>query len=181
MNALSGGARLQAKLAELSQQVSKKAELRVGFLENAKPYPGGMNPASVAAIQEYGAPKAGIPPRPFFRTMIAENADRWGEQVGKLLVAHEYNVDVSMSLMGDRIADQLEQSIVNTNAPPLSDVTLLLRERFGSRQHEITGADVYQAKRDVAAGVQPNVTGTQAKPLVWTGHLLNSVDYEVRS
>lgn len=181
MNALSGGAKLQAKLAELSQQVSKKAELRVGFLENATPYPGGMNTASVAFIQEYGAPKAGIPPRPYFRSMIAEKSGEWGDKVGKVLVASEYDVDKAMRLMGDGIAGQLRTSIIKTNSPPLSDVTLLLRERFWSRPDEIAGADVAKARRDVAAGVKPNVTGTQAKPLVWTGHLLNSVDYEVRS
>jgi len=180
MNALSGGAKLQAKLAELSQQVSKKAELRVGFLEGAT-YEDGKPVAMIAAIQEFGAPKAGIPPRPYFRSMIAEKSGEWGDKVGKVLVASEYDVDRALALMGDGIAGQLRTSIIKTNSPPLSDVTLLLRERFGNRRDEITGADVAEARRDVAAGVKPSVTGTQAKPLVWTGHLLNSVDYEVRS
>lgn len=48
----------------------------VGWFETAA-YPDGTPVAYVAAIHEFGAPKAGIPPRPFMRPAIADNGPEW--------------------------------------------------------------------------------------------------------
>lgn len=97
-----GGEKLQAKLAEMAEKVSRPATLRVGFLEGAT-YPatkptgkktlakakkyakagpaagssGGKLVAMIAAIQEFGAPSVGIPPRPYFRRMIRAKSPTW--------------------------------------------------------------------------------------------------------
>ena len=76
MATISGGQKLDAALREMASKVAVPATLRVGFLENAK-YPDGTPVAMVAAIQDYGAPGAGIPPRPFFRNMIADKQREW--------------------------------------------------------------------------------------------------------
>lgn len=179
VGALSGGDKLAAKLAELSALVTKKASVRVGFLEGAT-YSDGTSVPMVAAIQEYGAPKAGIPPRPYFRTMIAKESGNWGNAIERGLKATGFDSEKTLTVMGDHIKGQLQQSIKDVQSPALSPVTLLLRERFGNQPHEITFADVQRARHDVAMGTVPNVTATQSKPLIWTGHLWNSVDYEVK-
>jgi hypothetical protein len=50
--------------------------------------------------------------------------------------------------------------------------------KFGNNPQNIRARDVVQAQRDVAAGL-PVASGTQAKPLIWTGDMLNSTTYKV--
>lgn len=145
MNALSGGAKLEAKLREIAKRTTG-GTVRVGFLEGST-YPDGTSVPMVAAIQEFGAPKAGIPPRPFFRSMIAAKKGEWGEAVGKLLADNGYDAQKALGLAGQGIKGQLQRSINETNAPPLAQATI-----------DAKGFD---------------------KPLVDTGHMWNSVDYEV--
>lgn len=173
-----GGQALMARLKEIAEKAGDGGTLRTGFLENAT-YPDGTSVAYVAAIQEFGSPEVGIPPRPFFRTMIAEKQKGWPRALGALAKNNDYDIDKALGQMGEGIKGQLQESIRDVSGPALSKVTLLLRERFGNSPESISFADVQQARHDIAAGIEPNVTGTQAKPLVWTGHLLNSVDYEV--
>lgn len=174
---ISGGKALEAKLRELSEKVTKAATLRVGFLEGAK-YPDGTPVAMVAAIQEYGAPGAGIPPRPFFRSMIAAKKDRWGDALGMAMVDHDYDVVRAMAVMGQGISGQLQESIINLDEPALSPITLMLRKMFPVMStYEKTGKDVGVAAARVAAGKSAGDVST--KPLVWTGNLLDSVNYEV--
>lgn len=121
--------------------------VRIGFLENAR-YPDGTPVAMIAAIQDGGAPNAGIPPRPFFRNMIAKKKGEWPAAIAGLLKANDYDAEKVLGLTGAAIAGQLRQSIIDTNDPPLAEATIR-RKGF-------------------------------AKPLVDTGHLLQSVDYEVK-
>ena len=120
---LSGGNKLEAALAEISKNVTKKATLSVGFMGGAT-YPNGTLVALVAAIQEFGAPARNIPPRPFFRNMIASKSEEWGPALGQLLVNNDYNSDRSLSTLGLGIEGQLKQSIVDTNSPPLAPSTV---------------------------------------------------------
>lgn len=121
--------------------------MRVGFLENAR-YPDGKPVAMIAAIQNFGAPRANIPARPFFSNMIAAKQKEWPAAIAGLMKANQYNVDKVLDIAGHAIAGQLRQSIRDTNAPPLSPYTV--------------------AKKG------------HSKPLVDTGHMLNSVDHEVQ-
>ena len=177
--AFTGGEELKKKLADLSKKVSNAKQLNVGFLSGGEPESNGINTATVAAIQEFGAPAKGIPPRPFFRNMIKKEEGHWGSDIAKILKHNDYNAQLSLDQMGEEIAGELRESIVDLTAPELSPVTLLLRERFGNDPQSITFSDVMQARRDIASGTKPDVTATQEKPLVWTGHMLDSVDKEV--
>lgn len=173
---LSGGEKLEAKLAEIAKSIAKGGKLRVGFLEDAT-YADGTKVAAVAAIQNFGAPARGIPPRPFFNKFIENNSDGWGEKLANLLARNDFDVEKALNLMGMGMVGQLQESIIQTNAPPLSKVTLLLRERFPTGDYE--PGDVWQAFSDIAAGIEPS--GGSGKPLVWSGHMLQSVDYEVET
>ena len=57
---------------------------------------------------------------------------------------------------------------------------LLRRLHSGNQLQKVAFTDARRARADIAAGKQPKVTPTQAKPLVWTGHLLQSVSSRVK-
>jgi len=145
---VSGGAKLEAKLEELARKLKRGAVVKVGFLEGST-YPDGTSVPMVAAIQDFGAPAAGIPPRPFFRNMVADKKAGWPAALEKLLEQTGYDAERALALMGEGIAGQLRQSIIDTNDPPLAPATV---KRKG-----------------------------HAQPLIDTGHMLQSVDYEVES
>ena len=168
----SGGDKLEAKLRELSRKVAKAATVTVGW-QNGQTYPDGTLVSMVAAIQEFGAPRVGIPPRPFFRPMIAAESPKWGAMVEHALKLYDYDAARSLGLVGHDIAGALSQSIGNVYSPALSPVTLMLRKMFGGDHYGITFKDVLEARARVKAGEQ-GATGTQAKPLVWTGQLMNA-------
>lgn len=173
-----GGNKLKVTLEKISLAAKRAGTLRVGFLSKAK-YPDGTPVAMIAAIQEYGAPRVGIPPRPFFRNMVTKKKGEWPGAIAKLLKANDYDARQTLMQAGDAIRGQLQQSIVDTMAPPLSPVTLMLRKM----KHQTPGlvvnrTVVEQARARVAAG--ESTAGVSTKPLVETGHLLNSVDFEVK-
>lgn len=196
-----GGERLVARLREIAAKVAQPAQLRVGFLADAR-YPDGKSVAYIAAIQEFGATiqrEAGevtvfrklnaeggflrggrfvkrsqsnfstthahgaytiqIPPRPFFRRMIRSNRASWPAEIAQLLKRQHFDVVEVMRKMGDTIRGQLQQSIRDLTDPPLAASTI--RKKSRGRVTKIAG-----------------ILGP-AKPLVASGHMLNSVDYEV--
>lgn len=173
MATVTGGEKLAEALKQIRDKIRSGSEVRVGFLENAT-YPDGTKVATVAAINNFGAPEAGIPARPFFSQMIAKESPEWGNKFADVLVATNYDAETSLAMMGDGIAGQLRQSIVETDSPPNSPVTNLLKQRFPTRDG-MEFEDVLQARRDVAAGA----TAGAGKPLSWSGHMLASVDREV--
>ncbi|WP_339379914.1 MULTISPECIES: hypothetical protein [Cronobacter] len=161
-------------LDDVELQLSSK-QLKVGFLRGAT-YPDGTSVAMVAASNEFGNPRSGSPPRPFFRNAIAEKSDEWAERCEALMKAHGGNVDAVLDVLGMTIVDDIQRSIGSLESPPLSPVTLLLRDRFPMRDG-MTFADVLKAREDVRNGVR--ASGNHSKPLIWTGHMQRSVDYEV--
>lgn len=121
---LTGGDALDDFLNDLAGKIGAgKREVRVGFLEGAT-YPDGTPVATIAAIQNFGAPSRGIPPRPFFSNMIAAKSPAWGKSFVAILKNNDYDVTLSLGLLGQGIAGQLRQSIRDTNSPPLSPVTI---------------------------------------------------------
>lgn len=141
----SGGDKMEAVLEAIAKRLGADPGLRVGFLEGSK-YPDGTPVAQAVAINEFGAPAAGIPERPAFRNMVADSSPKWGKQLGGVLVAAGYDADLALGRMGEYIAGQLQQSIVDLRDPPNAESTIARK-----------GFD---------------------KPLVETGHELNSVGYE---
>jgi len=148
MATVSGGQKLEAALRDLAEKLSKPATLRVGFLENAK-YPDGTPVAMIAAINEYGAPSRGQPPRPFFRRMIDAKQGEWAPAIAALLKANDNDAAKTLEIAGAAIAGQLRQSIIDLLEPALAPSTIRRK-----------GFD---------------------KPLIDTGHMLNSVDHEVKT
>lgn len=120
---LSGGDKLEAYLKELGKKVENSAAVEIGFMEDAT-YEDGTLVASVAAIQDFGAPAAGIPPRPFFRDMIAAEKDHWGEDLATLLKSTNYDAEKALDLMGEEIQGELQDSINEFVGIPLAPATI---------------------------------------------------------
>lgn len=187
---LSGGDKLQAYLDGILARVSSAQAVRVGFLEDST-YSDGTSVPMVAAVQEFGgsmnipertqdlnfkqnertgqvgnrfvkADKANfaqmvtipahtvtVPPRPFFRTMLEQDAPGWGEAVAKTLKASDYDAAATLGKMGELIKGELQESIRTLTSPALAASTI--REK----------------------GFE--------KPLIDSGHMLQSVDFEVKT
>lgn len=120
---IKGGEGVRRVLQGMAEKLKRPATVRVGFLEGAT-YPDGTPVAMVAAIQNWGAPRAGIPPRPFFTNMIADKQDSWGPATAELLARNDYDATATMTLVGEGIAGQLRQAIVDTNEPALAESTI---------------------------------------------------------
>jgi hypothetical protein len=145
---VTGGEKLRKALGEIGRRLSGPSTVKVGFLANAT-YPDGKPVAMIAAIQEFGAPRAGIPPRPFFRNMIRAKKGEWPKGIATQLKATNFDVKKTLELTGQAISGQLRQSIIDTNSPALAPSTIARKGH--------------------------------AKPLVDSGHMLGSVDYEVKA
>lgn len=164
------------KLKEIAQKMS--GHVNVGFLEGAT-YPDGTPVAAVAFWNEYGhGGPFPSPPRPYFRTMIAKEKPTWGGKVASLAKVTGDDGPKILALMGEDIDGALKQSIVELVAPALSPTTLVLRQIYGNNPGSIRARDVLAAQELVKEGYA-GATGTQAKPLIWTGHMLNSTGYKV--
>lgn len=175
---VTGGEKAIAKIEQMAKKLSKPGTLRVGFLEGAT-YPNGTPVAMVAAIQNFGAPKVGIPPRPFFSNMIQDKSAAWPEQLGNLLKRNDYEVAQSLNQFGAGVEGQLKEEIIDTVSPPLSPVTVMLRGmRANNPSLIVTGKTVAEARSRVKAGLTNY--GASTKPLIDTSHMINSTGHEVK-
>lgn len=120
---VSGGANLERRLRNIRRKLKGGGTLRMGFLEGST-YPDGMPVAMVAAAQNFGAPAAGIPARPFFSDFVASKSPNWGIKFMRLLKVNDYDVTATLAQMGAGMEGQLRQSIVDTNSPPLKAATI---------------------------------------------------------
>ena len=123
MATIRGGEKFEAAMAELARKLGRPATLKVGFLGNAT-YPDGKPVAMIAAINEYGAPSRGQPPRPFFRRMINAKQGEWPAAIAGVLQAQGNDVEKALDIAGAAIAGQLRQSIVDLVDPPLAPSTI---------------------------------------------------------
>lgn len=136
--------RLKVALKELDGQKAS-----AGWYETAH-YPNGTPVAYVASIHEFGAPGAGIPPRPFMRPAIAAYSGAWMTALGdgvKAVIRGGASATQVLEQVSARAAADVAKSIQAVSAPPLNPATVR-RKGF-------------------------------AKPLVETGQMINSVTNRV--
>ena len=126
MGVISGGDKLKAALDKIAAKLDKGGTLKVGFLAGATASDGQSLPLR-AALNEFGHENSNgttVPPRPFFRNMIAAKAGEWPDAIAGLLKSTNYDVDKTLNLTGAGIAKQLRESILDLWEPPLSPVTI---------------------------------------------------------
>lgn len=146
---LLGGVKLE-KYLDAAVSHMEDRHVKVGFMENAS-YPDGTPVAAVAFWNEYGA--GGIPPRPFFRSMIAKESPGWAMRLGKALKFTHGDVDQALGLMGEDIKGALQQSIIDFRDPSNAESTIAIK---GFNKPLI---DTGQMKDSVTYGVESGVTG----------------------
>jgi len=124
-----GGAKMAAKLRELGARLGPGGAIKVGFLEGATypataddPDKAGLPVAQVAFWNEFGTSRA--PARPFFRNYISEHSDEWPAALGAALKLSNYDTKQAFAIVGTVIKDGIVKSIVDTNSPALSPVTI---------------------------------------------------------
>ncbi len=158
-----------AKLKDLAKKA--RGSVQVGFIDNDQ--------APIAFWNEFGHKgRFPAPPRPFFRMMVSDKSPQWPAMMAGELQRSKMDGHKTLAFMGEEIEGELKQSITDFTSPPLSPTTLRLRFKFGNQPQNITARDVVQAQRDVKKG-RTLASGTQAKPLIWTGQMLQSASYKV--
>lgn len=174
MVTFTGGDVFTARLAELAKRVTTAASVEVGYPAGAT-REDGTSLALVAAVQEFGAPAKGIPPRPFFRSAIARHSGEWGDTLARELQAADFDAAKALARLGDKMRGDLQQSIVDLTSPALSPVTVMLRGMRAQARYRDRpfGELISEAVRRVAAG-KTNY-GASTKPLEDTGQLLQGV------
>jgi hypothetical protein len=108
-------------------------EARVGWFPEAV-YEDGTPVAEVALIQNYGAPLAGIPARPFIEPTIANNERAWRKSISggaKLVAKGSMSAENVLAAVGMHAAGSLQQQIASVDAPALSASTQAYRLRNG--------------------------------------------------
>lgn len=126
MAAIKGGDKLIAALAKISKGVSKPATLSVGFLSGSTA-PNGDSMPLRAALNEFGHKMPNgtvVPPRPFFRSMVASKSPEWPKAVGDLLKANDFDAEKTLGQAGEGIKGQLQQSITDLSSPALAESTI---------------------------------------------------------
>jgi hypothetical protein len=144
MAAIKGGQRLEAALAKIAQGVSKPATLSVGFLEGSTASNGDSIPLR-AALNEFGHTMPNgtvVPPRPFFRSMLASKSPEWPSAVANLLKTNDYDAEKTLALAGEGIKGQLQSSIAEFNSVPLAQSTI---DRKGSEKQLVETGDMLNA------------------------------------
>jgi hypothetical protein len=127
-----GGKKLALALQSIEAKITRGGVLRVGFLEDAK-YPAARVPrgtkqppalpvAQVAFWNEFGTKRA--PARPFFRTTVARESKKWGEQLGKAIVFYQYDGEKALRALGQSMRDDIEASIQRWTSPPNAEYTI---------------------------------------------------------
>ena len=141
MATLTGGGKLEGKLREFARWLSGAQTVRIGFLKGAT-YPNGTPVALVAAVQEFGAPRRNIPPRPFFRDMIAARKGEWPAAIATLLKSNDFDAKKTLQMTGEAVAGQLRKSISDFHGAPLKPATIA---RKGSSKQLIDSGVMLQS------------------------------------
>lgn len=150
-----GKAKLQFMLKNLSGKTG-----RVGWFETAK-YPDGTPVATVAAIQEFGAPTKNIPPRSFMRTTMREKRDAWRELAasGARAIANgNATIGIVMEGIGLQAQGDIAKKISEITSPPLKPATVKAR---------------------MSKMADGKTTGNLTKPLIDTGLMFATIHHDV--
>lgn len=113
-------------------------QTKVGWFESAK-YPDGTPVAYVAAIQEFGYPEGGIPPRPFFRPTIEAKQAEWAAAVAvmaKRIAAGRMTAFQAIDALGGAAAGDVRKTISEVVAPELDKRTIAARKRRGNNSEK---------------------------------------------
>ena len=151
-----------SKLFEILIKDLGKAQLKVGWNENER-YDDGESVAGIAAQNEFGNPMRSIPPRPFMRPAMQTNRIKWAKvaaQETKKMLNNTSNIPQSLNILGLVVQGDIAKAIQEVTSPPLKESTIRARLR-GKKQGKSVSLSI-------------------AKPLVDTGHMLQTITSEIQ-
>ncbi len=186
---LSGGSKLQAYLDELVKRVGEGKAVRVGFLENSS-YPDGTPTALVAAAQEFGA-TIEMPAR---QQTIYRKIDSAGafSKNGRFVTAEKSNYATTHAVEAHTITvparPYFRRMIASKSGEwgPQSGKYLVASQFDASKALALMGELIRGELQDSIRNLtDPKLAASTikkkgfAKPLIDSGHMLNSADYEI--
>jgi len=145
--------KITARLNSITDEFQGKV-VQVG-IPTGKQYEDGTMVAAVAAQNEFGAPEARIPARPFFAPTIAAKKDEWVkimEMGAKRVVDGSGSAEDALDAVGLTAALQIQETIANIHDPKLAEYTLAMRKAKGN---------------------------TSIKPLVDSGYMISQITHAV--
>jgi hypothetical protein len=153
-------------------------ETKVGWFPSAR-YPDGTPVAYVMSVQEFGY--GPIPPRPFFRTTVAEEKETWSKYAAegaKAVLAGKLSAFDVMDGLGERAQEDVKETINQITSPPLSPITLELRAmKHKDPTLRITGTLVGQVAAKVKQPGYQLASGTPDKPLIDTKNAITTLTH----
>ena len=164
------------KLRQTFQRL-ERVDVLVGVPQETDTREGGgaMNNATLAYIHDNGSPAQNIPARPFMKPGIEAAKDKiaifMGDAAKKTLALQSNDADLSKA--GMAASSAIKTAINEGIPPPLKPGTLRARIRAGT---SVKGAKAELAAR--AAGDDEGIAN--AKPLIATGQMRNSITYVLR-
>ena len=118
-----GGVKVGPALQAIADRLTNAARVEVGFPEGST-YPDGTSLPMVAAINEFGRPSVGQPPRSFMRATVAKHSGEWAPAAATVLKATNYDAHKTLEQIGQAIQGQVINEIVTLTSPPLAPSTI---------------------------------------------------------
>jgi hypothetical protein len=173
--------RVMAKIDAIGEGFANR-EAKIGFFAG-KNYEDGTPVAYVAAIQEFGSPENGIPPRPFMRPTVEDKKGAWSADIAggmRAVIKGRLTADDVLDAVGAAAAGDIVKTLAAGDFKALSPITLMIRkmkdEHRGDPNWRMSGAKVGEAAARVAAG---EAGSTRATPLDDTGYMMANVQHQV--
>ncbi|WP_277963896.1 hypothetical protein [Pseudomonas sp. RIT-To-2] len=185
---MAGGEALQKYLEGIAESLTKSSGLKVGFLEGST-YPDGTSVPMVAAVNEFGG-TIDIPER--VQTVYFRMNERTGDVGHRFVRAQRSNFAQEVVIPAHKItipSRPFFRETIGDFSPEWGDdlAKLLVKNRYDVQASlESMGMIIKKQLQDRIVDLDNprNAASTLRQkagnnPLVDTGHMLNSVDYEV--
>lgn len=145
-----------------------------------------LSNVELGAIHEFGAPSVGIPERSFIRATWNANIERWTSSTLPAIAAKVYSSSPdapqrALGVLGEVIVGEIRKTMARGIPPPLtaSGYASRLRRRQGGRA-QLARAQRSRGLAALGAGIELEAGRMQAKPLIDTGQLRNSITWRVK-
>jgi hypothetical protein len=144
------------------------------------------NNATIAYIQEYGAPEANIPARPFLLPgveSVTEAAAATYKRAATAVFSGDLSAaDAAHTKVGLIAQTAIKKKILSGSFAPLSERTLQARARRTNPSGKLSkAATSVQAREELASRASGgDASAGNAKPLYDTHSLFNSINYVIR-
>lgn len=124
---VTGGQRLQQRMAEIQKRLERNSGVYVGVPSGAGQYEDGASLAVIGAVQEFGSADGRIPERSFLRVPLRSNRDLFAKIFRNqipLVVSGELTMRQFMEQLGARGVGVSQEAISAGIAPPNAPSTI---------------------------------------------------------